>query len=238
MLGRTRRKDPTHRLREALHLSRASEDLDTLPDRFASVIARYEASDLDPRFRSDVYAVLKGAVDIAEAMVDLTFPVERASEVIGEQLGVLSRVLLYLQSRPTSQGFAILLPESQQLVGQFSTREEAEQHLRSYRGLGLSANCLVVPIAITSMHAVQPRARRLPAPVRPALETQAPLSSPLPNGIRPPATDLQALEEVAEANWKKQEEEAQIARLQTAVGLDQTASPLDTPPAASEPKPQ
>jgi hypothetical protein len=144
-------------LREAIHMSRATEDLDSLPERFASVISQFESLNIDPTFRNDVYQILNGAVDVALSMVDLTFPVEQANSAISRQLSILGRALHYLQSRPSSQGFSILLPEKGQLIGHYTTREEAEEHLLRMQRLGVSRDCVVVPTKVLSLHAIQPK---------------------------------------------------------------------------------
>ena len=167
-------------LRSAIHMSRASEDLDSLPDRFATVIDRFEALDIDPNFRADIFHVLNGACDVALSMVDKTFPVEQANNAISKQLAILSRTILYLQSRPASSGFSILLPERGQLVGHYSTREEAEEQLKRYQSLGISRDCQVVPTKVLSLHAVQP----VPLPVQPPVFHEVEL--PNPNEIIPP----------------------------------------------------
>lgn len=185
------RQDRVSRLREVLTASRASEDLSDLPDRFATIIERYDRLDVEPKFRQDVHAILQGAIQVAEAMVDATFPVEHAGTMVATQMEVIARVLRYLQSRPATTGFALLLPETGVLVGQFNTREEAEENRTRMVGLGISASSIVVPTKVLSQHAIQPRHR---APVRPRTDFDSPevAAGPLPTGIipvdKPPAS--------------------------------------------------
>lgn len=174
-----------HNLRSVIAASRASEHLSDLPDRLAQVIERFEALDVDPRFRDDVYQVLNGSIDIALSMVDLTFPIEHVGSVIAEQLQILSRVMVHLQTSPTSKGYAILLPDRGQLVGHFSTESEAQEQLTRYRALGISPNCLIVPTMVRSLHAVQPKA--LPAPTVAPIEEPPPTFDPTDTIVFDPA---------------------------------------------------
>jgi hypothetical protein len=181
-----KKRETTFRsLRSALHMSSASEKLDNLPDRFAKVIEQFDSLNVDPNFREAIFQILNGSVDVALSMVDETFPVEQANNAISNQLSILGRALSYLQSRPSSQGFSILLPERGQLVGHFTTREEAEDHLTRYQNLGISRNCLVVPTKILSLHAIQPTPRVSPTSIPSPLEGPELPVAPLPVGIVP-----------------------------------------------------
>lgn len=172
-----RPKDYSKNLREMINLGQSTETLQTLPDRFASIIERYEAIDTaEPAFRKDVYSILSGACDVAEAMVDTTFPVEEAGTSVAEMMQVLARVLLYIQSRPTAEGYSLLLPEKKELSGQYNTQAEAENARLRLVSLGISHNCLVVPIRMISKHAIQPRVVAKP------LDPENP---PIPKGIIP-----------------------------------------------------
>lgn len=172
----TRRTDRGfHSLRDAIASSRNCEDLSKLPERFARVIERFDALDVDPTFRQDVYHVLNGAVDLAQSMVDQTYPVEYVGQALAQQMQVFARIMLHLQSTPTTQGYAILLPERRQLVGHFTTQSEAQTTLQRYRALGISPNCVVVPTAVRSLHAIQPREREQTVAPRPDLAPAQPL---------------------------------------------------------------
>lgn len=183
---RKRSEGGINSLREALHLSSASESLDDLPERFARIISQYENLNVHPQFRQDVFNVLNGGADIALAMVDETFPVEQASAVISAQLAILSRVLLHLQSRPALNGWSIMHPgPAPQLFGHFSTRVEAEQQLSRYCSVGVSQNCVVVPTKVLSLHAIQPAMQRLEVPKSLEPKSPEPELAPIPTGIIP-----------------------------------------------------
>lgn len=176
-------KDKTASLASALRYSRAAEHLNSMPERFATVIQQYDAIDVEPAFRNDIYNVLSGAVEIAEAMVDPTFSAELAGEKIAIQMEIMARALRYLSSRPSAAGFAIMLPATGKIVGQYQTREEAENHLANLVNFGASSKCIVVPTKVLSQHAIQPRVQPRPTYQPPA--QSSPMDFPLPGGILP-----------------------------------------------------
>jgi hypothetical protein len=180
-----KRREPMKTIRDVIGMSRNSEILETVPDRLANVIAKYNDLEIDPHFRHDVYNVLNGAVDIAEALVDPTFPVEHAGEQISRMLEVLSRANRYLQTRPSKMGFSVLIPDADppQLSGHFTTRQEAESYMDTICALGGSKNCMVVPVKILSQHAVQPKP--ITRNITPPSPSPSIMHGPIPSGIRP-----------------------------------------------------
>lgn len=183
------------KLRDMLHQAHANEILDDLPDRFTNVIDLYNQGNIDPRFRNDIHQILSGSVNVALAMVTPTFPVELAITTISEQLAILSRILCYLQTRSSSTGFSIFLPEDGQLVGAYTTEAEANQHLQIMRNLGLAHHAEVVPVSVVSSVAIRPRVPRLEALVNEGsqLGLKAEVNEPhldddvitIPSGIKP-----------------------------------------------------
>lgn len=144
-------------LRELLSMARSSETLQAIPESLANVIARYDNLDIQPEFRQDIYNILTNSILLAESLVDDTISVEDANAAAADQLAIIARLIMYLQTRPTKTGFSILIPSSKSLVGQFNTREEAEHQIEILRSMGSNADCRVVPIKISSLVAVQPR---------------------------------------------------------------------------------
>lgn len=169
-------------LRDIIASSKTGEVLHYVPERLAAIIDKYDTIDIDPHFRNDIYNILQGSIELSEAMVDPTFPVEDASEQIAKQMEILARILRYLNQRPSRVGYSILIPHNQMLIGQFGTQEAAEHHLEDLRNLGtaISSNAIVVPVKIMSQHAVQPRPANLPTP-----RANPSLSGPIPPGIIP-----------------------------------------------------
>lgn len=166
-------------LREIISMSKTGEVLHHVPERLASIIDRYDHLNVDPHFRHDIYNILSSSIDIAEALVDPTFPIEHATEQVARQMEVLTRVLRHLNKRPSRTGYSILAPQNKVLYGQFSTVEEAESQLAGMQAIGGPSYALVVPIKITSQHVVQPQAQPIPA-------KQSPIADgALPQGIIP-----------------------------------------------------
>lgn len=163
----TKRSDHMLTLREAIGMSKASEELLHLPDRFAQIISLFDSeTTLHPAFRRDVFKLLFGATDIAYSVLDSTFPADVASVKISDQLALLSSLLRFLQARPSTAGYTILL-SSGQMIGFFSTEGEAHRQLETYVGFGMALSARVVPAALTSNHISQPK---LPAPTSVASE--------------------------------------------------------------------
>ncbi len=156
-----RPEQPISRLREAMLMSRVSENLLDVPDKFANLFELFASPHIHPRFREDIHRVLSGAVDLGLAMANPSYPATLASEAIANQMTILARLLGSLSERPTSDGFAVMLPSSRQLVGAFTTREEANRHSKLLCELG-GKTCEVVPVQITSTIAVQPKALASP----------------------------------------------------------------------------
>lgn len=178
-----KRKNPMDSIRRVIAGSRQSEALDTLPDRLSNIIERYNDLHVDPHFRHDVFNILNVACDIAESLVDETFPVETASDAVGRMLEINSRVLRYLQARPSRMGHSILIPESGHIVGHFATSAEATDYLNSMIAMGMSRHAMVIPVKLISQHALQPKKKELEAPQEPARNQIA--EGPIPAGIRP-----------------------------------------------------
>lgn len=183
--NRKQRRQPVSQLRELITMARSSESLAHIPDQFASIIQRYDQLDVDPDFRRDIHLILANAVALSEALIDETFPVDEAISCAAGQLEIVSRILLYLQRRPTKSGFSILIPETKMLVGQFATQEEAEDQIAVLKSLGSTAECKVVPVQVLSQHAIQPRSKSLPSPA--SYEEES-----IPPGIIPHQPPLQA----------------------------------------------
>lgn len=168
-------------LRDIIAMSKTGEVLHHIPERLASIIERYDNIAIDPNFRQDIYNVLSSSIDLAETLVDPTFPAEQASQQISQQMQILSRFLLHLNQRPNRVGYSILIPKTQTLIGQYGTVEEAESQLANLSALGAIQHSMVVPVKITSQHVVQPT---LSNTVR-HTGRGATLHGPLPPGIIP-----------------------------------------------------
>ena len=144
-------------LASALRASAHTEHLDDMPARFARVIDAYNAIDVDPRFRHDVFDILDSALDLANAVVEPNYPVETASQAVASLLAILAKLTMHLQNTPKTTGFAILIPERNHLIGNYSTETEAQNQLLQLRAMGASANAHIVPTTIKSLHAIQPK---------------------------------------------------------------------------------
>lgn len=174
-----KRTDYMLTLREAIGMSKASEELLQMPDRFAAIISLFDSENLNPAFRRDVFKLLFHSTDIAYSVLDSTFPADIASQKIATQMALLSNLLSFLQTRPATGGFTILLP-SGNMVGFFSTEGEAHRQLETYVTMGLASSARVVPAALTSNHVAQPRIAPPIASPPENLEEIIPLPEPSP----------------------------------------------------------
>jgi hypothetical protein len=170
------------KLRTALAGSRSAESLRDLPERLALIIERYDSLTVNPDYRADVFTVLDAAASLAESLMEDTYPAEYAMSRITQTMAVLPRVINHLMTRPQTSGFSILNPSNGTVFPQVHTTEqEANASLDALQGMGAAKNCIVVPVKVSSMHAIQPLDRRLAAPTIPVLDPDH-----LPAGIRPP----------------------------------------------------
>lgn len=176
----SKRPDYMLTLREAIGMSKASEELLMMPERFASIISLFDSESMHPAFRRDVFKLLFNSTDIAHSVLDHTFPADLASQKIAAQMALLSNLLNFLQSRPATAGFTILLPSSG-MVGFFTTEGEAQRQLETYVAMGLASSARVVPAALTSNHVVQPKLAPPAAPAPENLDEPIPLVEPCAN---------------------------------------------------------
>lgn len=169
------------RLRSALTTSRSAESLRDLPERLATIIQHFDALTVHPDFRQDIFNVLDAATSMAESLMDETYPADHAVAQITGVMQVLPRLIDHLMKRPMMQGFSILNPSNGSIYPQVhSTEVEANASLEHLQKMGAARGCIVVPVKVNSMHAIQPLDRRLPPPVVPAFDPDR-----IPPGIKP-----------------------------------------------------
>lgn len=166
--------EKTARLRNTVAHISYTKAISTLPDDFANLLSLYDTANIDVRYRNDIHHILNGAVTVATVLVDETFDADRATNAIATQIAALSRLQSYIASRPYKVGYSILFTTTGMLLGQFTTEQEARQHLQSLANLGHVKNAVVVPVKITSQFCLRP-------------EPPEPLSGALPPGIVPEA---------------------------------------------------
>lgn len=159
-------------LREALSMAKANESLASLPDRLAELFVLYSREQVHPTFRHDIHGVLDGAIGIALAMVDSSFPVTQATLAISRQQATLARLLAFVQEdRAREHGFSVQTDDGR-LLGYFSSEAAAIEQAHVYAALGVA--CRVVPSLLSSLSVVQPR--RIAAPEE-ALSEVIPIAS-------------------------------------------------------------
>lgn len=169
------------RLRTALTSSRSAESLRDLPDRLATIIQHFDHLTVHPDFRQDIFNVLDASTSMAEALMDETYPAEHAVAQVTGIMQTLPRLLDHLMKRPTMMGFSILNPSNGSIYPQVhSTEIEANASLEHLQKMGAARGCIVVPVRVNSMHAIQPLDRRLPPPPVPAFDPER-----IPAGIKP-----------------------------------------------------
>jgi hypothetical protein len=175
----TKTPAPISRLRAAIQSASRHDLLHSLPDRFAELVTAFENLNVHPDYRADVYALLAGAVKISNAILDHTYPAKEALTEITNLMTTLPRMIHHLTNRPTTTGFAIMVPGTKQIYPQvFSTENEGNRQLGALQKLGAFSSAMVVPVQITSDHAIRPDA--------PEAEPQTQAWAPqLPAAIKP-----------------------------------------------------
>lgn len=154
--------EPNQSLRTTvLNLSEASDGLRRMPERLAEVLRAFDNRQLDPNFRRNIYEVLNGSVEIAQALASPTFPIDPVITRISQQLYILSTILNYLNTTPENTGYALFSPSKGKLTGHYTTELEAKQVLAGYRAMGMSSDCEVVPTRIKALYQSQPYASPL-----------------------------------------------------------------------------
>lgn len=169
---------PISKLRAAIASATRHDALHSLPESFAGLITAFEHLNVHPEYRNDVYALLASAVRIGNAVLDHTYPAKTAITEVTNLMSMLPRMIHHLTDRPTTKGLAIMVPGSGQIYPQiFNTEEEASRQLSALQKLGAASSAIIIPVQITSDHAIRPDSP--PAP-------QAAWDpSQLPAGIRP-----------------------------------------------------
>ena len=171
------------KLRIAISSASQSSAIRDLPDAFAELINAFDNINVHPAYREDIYKILQTAVNLGNSIIDQTYPARAAIAEVTSLMGLLPRLIHHLTERPTTQGFAIMVPYSKQIYPQvFTTEAEANAQLASLQGLGAVKAATVVPVQITSDHVVRPASPV--APAFPILEA-TPLHPPIPQGIVP-----------------------------------------------------
>ena len=174
------------KLREALAVSSAKDHLYNLPEYLAKLIEDFEARDVHPQYREDVYKTLAAAVNICRTVINPTFPVKPAMDEIGQLMTMLPRMIGHLTNRPTTTGWAIMIPHTREIFPSvYSTEAEAQAQLRQLQNFSPSIRGTVIPVRLTSEIAQLPEAPKRtiewPVPATPQLEAE----DPIPDGIRP-----------------------------------------------------
>jgi hypothetical protein len=180
-----RKRPPASRLREAIAASTAREHLGNLPDYLAKLIEDFEARDVHPGYREDVYKMLAATVNVCRTVINPSFPAKPAIDEIGQMMTMLPRMLAHLTSRPSTTGWAIMVPHTKEIFPSiFSTLPEAEFQLRQLRNFSPGLQGVVIPVQLTSEEVRAPSAPKRTIewpPAAPAIEHE----DPIPEGIKP-----------------------------------------------------
>jgi hypothetical protein len=172
---------PISRLRAAIQSASRHDILHSLPDRFAELVTSFENINVHPDYRADVYALLAGAVKISNSVLDHTYPAKDALLEITNLMVMLPRMIHHLTNRPTTTGFAIMVPGTKQIYPQvFSTENEGNRQLGALQKLGAFSSAMVVPVQITSDHAIRPD-----QPVEDTQHQPQAWAPQIPAGVRP-----------------------------------------------------
>jgi len=185
----TKPQKRTSRLAEALAVSSAKEHLFDLPDYLAKLIEDFEARDVHPEYRQDVYKTLAAAVNVCRTVINPSYPAKPAIEEIGQLMTMLPRMLLHLTNRPTTTGWAIMIPHTREIFPSvYSTEGEAQAQLAQLQAFSPAIRGNIIPVRITSEHVSAPEApKRLVEPLlRPDRPAALASDDPIPQGIRPP----------------------------------------------------
>lgn len=175
----------TSRLREAIAVSSAKDHLYNLPEYLAKLIEDFESRDVHPQYREDVYKTLSATVNVCRTVINPTFPAKTAIEEIGLLMTMLPRMLHHLANRPTTTGFAIMIPHTREIFPSvYSTEAEAQAQLRQLQGFSPNIRGAVIPVRLTSEVVTAPVAPKRTIewpPAAPVLEHD----DPIPEGIKP-----------------------------------------------------
>jgi len=166
-------------------LGRASQGdtLSSLQDKIESIIERFDRDRaLDPAFRSDIFTLLRNSTDVAEVLLDPTFPHETVVRQIADILDASSRLLNYVNNaRPYNLSWGIMQKQTHRLWPPvFTSESEANNFVdqldQAYGNI--RRNVQVVPVRVTSQFAPQPRPRppRNPAIIPPPSLGASPLA--------------------------------------------------------------
>lgn len=177
------------RLRVVIDTIRASERLDHLPDTIAEILTLYDSPTISPALRADIQELFASSIELSKILLNPTFNSDDTLVLISNHQQILSKLLHYLAIRPSREGYSLLITRTGTLVGQFSTREEADRQLQIWHSIGQCPDAVVTPVKITSTFAIRPE----PDPAR-AESRDERADEPIPNGIRPTSVPLEALE--------------------------------------------
>ena len=137
---------------------------DTAP-RITQLVDLYNSNTaIDPAFKQDVFNIINASIELAEGMLDNTFPVEGLMTHYGNILVSGRNILEYVdRSRPVRVGFSIIHTGTGAISpGVFTTQTEADMYLQSLATMSYDAKAIyatyrVVPVRVTSQFALQPR---------------------------------------------------------------------------------
>lgn len=182
-------KEPLLKLSRAL--SRFSETerapLSDLPDRITHVLELYDSPEINPAYKADIFNIINGSLILAEHLADAAYPASVGVRWCTYLTETLCRIISHLENRPAVARLGILwLPERILDATTYPTVVEANAELERLRRLGVTRECLIVPVTITSGHVAQP-------PPAPSLDLDPPLPEapadadlpPIPEGVKP-----------------------------------------------------
>ena len=145
------------RFRDVLQFSDRLDRFKGLPDRLADLFEKYDSQTCHPQYREDVYNILIRSIELAEILVDEEHSAPHSITKATSLLGTLSNIINHLDNRPTLKGYSILFPLTRSLhEGVYTTHQEANRKLESLHQLGITQDCKVVPVRITSDLVVRP----------------------------------------------------------------------------------
>jgi len=140
-------------LTAALRAADEANKLAKVPARFSLIIAALEADQtIHPLLRNDLTTLILNTVNLSEAVIDESYPIDVVTDTIATLLTVSSAILAHVtHNRPSFYAYGIEDQKTKTLLASiFTTKLEAEREIDLLRNLGATSKLKAVPIRISS----------------------------------------------------------------------------------------
>lgn len=154
-------------IKEAMNrANRVETGADLLP-RLSHVLDQlHDNCNLDASARSDIMSIIDDGLELAASMLNTSYPAELVLRRMTNILSTAQRILIHTEtSRPGRYGFGVIGPSGDLLPILASTQDEAMSQLSAFVSVGLSSDCTVIPIRMSSTFVLQPQTEPLHEPI-------------------------------------------------------------------------